>query len=233
MENEKNKLTAGRMILTAIYLLIFPTLILFLSGDWLWIEGWIFNIWFIALCATTIIYLYRNDPALLAERYKQPGTANQIGWDKYVVYGLVLGFILWIVIMPLDAKRYGWSADFPLWLKTLGGIGLLLSSFLFYRSYADNTFVSSLVRIQAERKQQVVSTGVYGFVRHPMYLGGILLFIGTPLLLGSIYGVLIGVLVSFLLVARIIGEERMLVKELEGYADYRKKVKYRLIPLIW
>ena len=66
-----------------------------------------------------------------------------------------------------------------------------------------------------------------------MYLGGILLFIGTPLLLGSIYGVLIGVLLSFLLVARIIGEERMLVKELEGYADYRKKVKYRLVPLIW
>jgi protein-S-isoprenylcysteine O-methyltransferase Ste14 len=66
-----------------------------------------------------------------------------------------------------------------------------------------------------------------------MSLGGILLFIGTPLLLGSIYGVLIGVLLSFLLVARIIGEERMLVKELRGYADYRKKVKYRLIPHIW
>jgi protein-S-isoprenylcysteine O-methyltransferase Ste14 len=233
MATEKNKLTAGRMVFTAIYILIFPALILFLSGDWLWIEGWIFNIWFIALCATTIIYLYRNDPALLAERYRQPGTANQRGWDKYVVYGLVLGFVLWIVIMPLDAKRYEWSANFPLWLKIIGGIGLLLSSFLFYRSYADNTFVSPLVRIQAERKQQVVSTGVYGFVRHPMYLGGIVLFIGTPLLLGSIYGVLIGVLISFLLVARIIGEERMLVKELEGYADYKKKVKYRLIPLIW
>lgn len=233
MATEKNKLTAGRMILTAIYVLIFPALILFLSGDWLWIEGWIFNIWFIALCATTIIYLYGNDPALLAERYRQPGTANQRGWDRYVVYGLVLGFILWIVIMPLDAKRYGWSANFPLWLKIIGGIGLLLSSFLFYRSYADNTFASPLVRIQAERKQQVVSTGVYGFVRHPMYLGGILLFIGTPMLLGSIYGVVIGVLISLLLVTRIVGEERMLVKELDGYADYRKKVKYRLIPLIW
>lgn len=233
MASEKNKLTAGRMILTAIYILIFPALILFLSGDWLWIEGWIFNIWFIVLCATTISYLYRNDPALLAERYKQPGTANQRGWDRYVVYGLVLGFTLWIVIMPLDAKRYGWSANFLLWLKIIGGIGLLPSSFLFYRSYADNTFASPLVRIQAERKQQVVSTGVYGFVRHPMYLGGILLFIGTPLLLGSLYGVLIGVLISFLIVARIIGEEKMLVKELEGYTDYRKKVRYRLIPFIW
>jgi protein-S-isoprenylcysteine O-methyltransferase Ste14 len=233
MPTEKNKLTAGRMILTAIYILIFPTLILFLSGDWLWIEGWIFNIWYIALCATAIVYLYRNDPALLAERYKQPGTANQKGWDRYIVYGLVLGFIVWIIIMPLDAKRYGWSSNFPLLLKIIGGIGLLPSAFLFYRSYVDNTFVSPLVRIQTERKQRVVSTGVYGFVRHPMYLGGILLFIGTSLLLGSLYGLLIGVLISFLLVARIIGEERMLVKELDGYADYRKKVRYRLIPFIW
>jgi protein-S-isoprenylcysteine O-methyltransferase Ste14 len=233
MATEKNKLTAGRMILMAIYILIFPMLVLFLSGDWLWIEGWIFDIWYIALCATAIVYLYRKDPALLAERYKQPGTANQKGWDRYIVYGLALGFIFWIIIMPLDAKRYGWSPDFPLWLKTIGGIVLIPSSFLFFRSYADNTFVSPLVRIQTERRQRVVSTGVYGFVRHPMYLAGILLFIGTSLLLGSLYGLLIGVLLSFLLIARIIGEERMLVKELEGYADYRKKVKYRLIPFIW
>jgi protein-S-isoprenylcysteine O-methyltransferase Ste14 len=233
MVTEKNKLNAGRMIFTAIYLLIFPALILFLSGDWLWVEGWIFNIWFIALCATTIIYLYRKNPELLAERYKKPGTANQKGWDTYVVYGLILGFVLWILIMPLNAKRFGWSPDFPVLLKIIGGIGLLLSSFLFYRAYTDNTFLSPLVRIQEERKQQVVSKGVYGFVRHPMYLGGILLLIGAPLLLGSLIGVLIGILIFFLLVARIIGEERMLVRELEGYADYRKKVKYRLIPLVW
>jgi protein-S-isoprenylcysteine O-methyltransferase Ste14 len=231
--NERRKLTSAKLVLTAIYILIFPALILLLSGDWLWVEGWIFNIWFLALCATTIIYLYRQDPALLAERYKQPGTANQRRWDKYIVYGLVLGFMLWIVIMPLDAKRYGWSPAFPLWLKIIGSMILLLSSFLFFRSYADNTFLSPLVRIQAERKQRVVSTGVYGFVRHPMYLGGILLFIGGPVLLGSLYGFFIGVLISFLLVGRIVGEERMLEEELEGYADYRKKVKYRLIPFIW
>ena len=175
-EAEKSKLTAGRLFLTAIYVLIPAVLILVLSGDWRWVEGWIFDIWYIALCTTAIIYLYLKDPALLAERYRQPGTANQRGWDRYIVYGLALGFVLWIVIMPLDAKRYGWSPDFPLWLKILGGIVLIVSSFLFFRAYADNTFVSPLVRIQAERKQRVVSTGVYGFVRHPMYLGGILLF---------------------------------------------------------
>jgi len=226
-------LTAGRLFLTAVYILIFPVLILLLSGDWLWVEGWIFDVWLIVLCAVTIVYLYLKDPALLAERYKQPGTPGQRDWDRYVVYGLVLGFMLWIVVMPLDAKRYGWSQDFPVWLKIIGGIALVLSSFLIFRSYADNTFVSPLVRIQKERRQRVVSTGVYGFVRHPMYLGGMLLFISTPVLLGSLYGVLIGILFSFLLVARIIGEERMLVTELKGYADYRKKVRYRLIPFVW
>jgi protein-S-isoprenylcysteine O-methyltransferase Ste14 len=150
-----------------------------------------------------------------------------------VVFFLLAGFIVWIVIMPLDARRYNWSVNFPLWIKILGAIGLIFSFFFFFRSYSDNTFVSPLVRIQAERKQQVISTGVYGFVRHPMYLAGGLLFIGAPLLLGSVYGLMIGMVMFFLLAGRIIGEERMLVNELEGYADYKKKVRYRLIPYIW
>lgn len=233
MVTKNNKLTISKIIFTLAYILIFPVLLLFLSGDWLWIEGWIFCIWFTVLCFTTIIYLYINDPALLAERYKKPGTANQKGWDKYVVYGLLIGFIVWIVIMPIDAKRYEWTKYFPLWLKCIGGTGLLFSFFFFYRSYTDNTFVSPLIRIQKERKQQVVSTGVYGFVRHPMYLGGILLFMGAPMLLGSTYGIISGLILSILLVGRIFGEEKMLVNELEGYAEYKKKVKYRLIPFIW
>jgi len=90
-----------------------------------------------------------------------------------------------------------------------------------------------MIRIQAERKQHVVSTGVYGFVRHPMYLGAILHLIGAPLLLGSLYGVVAGAALLLLLAGRIIGEEKMLVNELEGYAEYRKKVRYRLIPYVW
>ena len=157
------KLTVGRIIFTLIFILMFPVLLLFLSGDWFWVEGWIFSLWFTGLCFTTIIYLYRKDPSLLAERYKRPGTANHKKWDQVIVYGLQIGFVAWIVFMPLDAKRFGWTTPFSVWLKILGGIGLLLSFLLFFRSYADNTFVSPLVRIQRERKQQVVSTGVYGF----------------------------------------------------------------------
>jgi protein-S-isoprenylcysteine O-methyltransferase Ste14 len=223
----------GKLIYAAIWILIWPVLLLFLSGDWLWVEGWIFNIWLLLLCFVTISYLYRKDPALLAERFKKPGTANQKGWDRFVVYGLGLGFIAWIVVMPLDAKRFAWTTGFPIWLQVLGGIGLLISFFFFYRSYVENTFASPLVRIQAERKQRVISTGVYSFVRHPMYLAGVLMFLGAPLLLGSMYGVLIGFVLCLLLVVRIPGEEKMLTNELEGYAEYKGKVKYRLIPLIW
>ncbi len=233
MTVENYKLTAGQIIYTIIVLLMCPVLVLFLSGDWFWVEGWIFDTWFIALSLSTIVYLYRKDPALLAERFKRPGTGNQKEWDRYFVYVLAIAFIAWLVIMPLDAKRYAWSANFPLWVKVCGGVGLLISFFLLYRSYTDNPFVSPLVRIQKERKQRVVSTGVYGFVRHPMYLGAIFMFIGSPLLLSSKCGVLIGAIISFLLAGRIIGEEKMLVEELEGYADYRKKVRYRLIPFVW
>lgn len=230
---ENSKLSAGQIIFAIIYILIGPILILLLSGDWLWIEGWIFNVWLILISVSTVIYLYRKDPELLRERFKQPGTGNEKVWDKYFLYGFQLLFLAWIVIMPLDAKRSEWTTNFPLWLKVLGGIGLLISFLFLYRSFTDNTFLSPLVRIQTERNQHVVSTGVYGFVRHPMYLGAIFLFIGTPILLCSQYGILIGLVGSFLLVARIIGEEKMLIEELDGYKDYRNQVKYRLIPLVW
>jgi protein-S-isoprenylcysteine O-methyltransferase Ste14 len=206
---------------------------LFLSGDWLWPEAWIFGLWLVIFSMIVIIYLYRRDPALLAERFKKPGTPGQKGWDKFFVVFLMLIFIAWIVVMPLDAKRYGWTRFFPVPLKILGGMLLVPCTYFMFRAYAENTFASPLVRIQAERKQRVISTGVYGIIRHPLYLGGVFLFIGTPLLLGSLYGLLLGAITTLMVAARIIGEEKMLVNELEGYDEYRKKVRYRLVPFIW
>jgi protein-S-isoprenylcysteine O-methyltransferase Ste14 len=222
------KLTA-----TAVYIVFWPALVFVLAGTWRWIEGWVFTVWFLTLCTICIGWLYRRDPALLAERYRKPGSGGQVGWDKLVVYALAVGFIGWIAAMPLDAKRFGWTPRFPPWLEALGATLLLLSSFLFFRSFTDNPFLSPLVRIQSNRKQQVVSSGVYGFVRHPMYLGAILMFLGTPLLLGSEWGLLLGLALSLLLAGRLVGEERLLASELEGYAEYRKKVRYRLFPFVW
>ncbi|MGB7789334.1 methyltransferase family protein [Methanoregula sp.] len=222
-----------KLVFAFLYVLIFPALILILSGNPFWPAGWIFGAWFILLCYSTILYLYRKDPALLAERFRKPGAGNHVGWDRYVVYGLGLGFALWIVIMPLDAQRFGGSAVFPHGLNILGFVMLAGSFFLFFRSFTDNTFLSPLVRIQEDRGQRVVSTGVYGFVRHPMYLGAILMFIGAPLLLGSGYGALTGIALTALLMARIMKEEEMLDRELEGYREYTGNVRYRLIPFLW
>lgn len=233
MATESHNLTPMKIILTIIYLLTYPLLILGLSGDWHWLEGWIFSVWFLGLCGVIIIYLYYKDPALLAERYRKPGTGGAKGWDKYVLYLFLILFFVWFAVMPLDAKRFAWSAEFPWWLKITGAGLLAVSSFFLFRAFSDNTFLSPVVRIQSERGQHVVLSGVYGFVRHPMYLGAVALFFGAPLFLNSKYGVLIGLLMTILLMARITGEEKMLLSELEGYKDYRQKVRYRLIPFIW
>jgi protein-S-isoprenylcysteine O-methyltransferase Ste14 len=222
-----------KIIFAFLYILVFPALLFLLAGDGEWREGWVFTVWFLVLCYTVIMYLYRKDPGLLTERYRKPGTGNQEPWDVVVVIGIVVGFIIWIAIMPLDARRFHWSWAFPLWLQVIGVVMLAGSSFFFFRSYVDNTFLSPLVRIQDDRKQMLVSTGVYGFVRHPMYLGGVLMFMGTPLLLGSIYGFIAGMALSVLLMVRTLGEEAMLLRELEGYRNYCQNVRFRLVPFIW
>jgi protein-S-isoprenylcysteine O-methyltransferase Ste14 len=234
MEKANRPMPLGRFILSAIITaLIFPAVILFLSGDWLWLEGWIFSLWFDAMVLSNMIYLYWKDPALLAERSKAPGSDNQKQWDKYLITVIYVWAIAWIIIMPLDAKRFGWSPMFPVWLKVLGGVALLPALYLIYQATVENTFLSTLVRIQTERKQHVISTGVYGFVRHPLYLGCLLMVLGASLLLGSLYGFIFGCIGLILVMGRIIGEEKMLANELEGYEEYQKKVKYRLIPFVW
>jgi len=98
-----------KTIFAFLFTLIFPVLLLVLSEDLLWPAGWIFSLWFTLLCFSTILYLYKKDQALLAERYQKPGAGNQERWDRYVVYGIVAGFTVWILIMPLDAMQFGWS----------------------------------------------------------------------------------------------------------------------------
>jgi protein-S-isoprenylcysteine O-methyltransferase Ste14 len=219
-----------RLLLTA---LIFPAIILLLAGNWRWLEGWIFALWFDVMVVCNGLYLYWKDPALLAERSKAPGSDNQKPWDTYLMYVLFAIMGLWLVLMPLDTERFGWSPAFPLWLKILGGLALLPALYLIQRTTMENTYLSTMVRIQSERKQQVISTGTYGFVRHPLYLGCLLMMLGSPLLVGSLCGLLLSLIGSVVLAGRILGEEKMLTEELAGYAAYTQKVRYRLIPLVW
>jgi protein-S-isoprenylcysteine O-methyltransferase Ste14 len=150
-----------------------------------------------------------------------------------VVYLLLLGFSAWIVLMPLDARRFGWTPKLPLFVEILGGVMLGLSWLFLFRSFTDNTFLSPLVRIQDERQHRVVSTGVYGVVRHPMYLGAILMFMGGPLLVGAATAFVVALAIALLLASRIADEEKLLLVSLDGYADYRRHVRYRLLPFVW
>jgi protein-S-isoprenylcysteine O-methyltransferase Ste14 len=218
------------IIMTALF---FPALILLLAGDFRWLEGWLFALWFVAMVLSSLIYLYLKDPALLAERTRMPGSGNQKTWDKFLGFFIIILAMTWLILMPLDARRFGWSPVFPIWLKIIGGALLLPALFLIYRATADNTFLSTVARIQRERKQRVITSGTYSFVRHPLYLGCILMLIGMPLLVGSLSGVFISLLGLITLVIRIMGEENMMMDELEGYRDYQKKVRYRLFPFIW
>ena len=227
-------MSQGKFIFSSIITtLVFPVLILFAAGNWYWVEGWIFALWTDAMILSNMIYLYRKDPALLAERSKWPGSDNQKVWDQYLLIGIYVMGLVWFVIMPLDAERFRWSPSFPLWLRILGGIALGPAFYLIYAATAENTFLSTMVRIQRERNQRVISTGVYSLVRHPLYLGALLMLLGAPFLLGSLSGLAVGLIGALILVGRIIGEEQMLTNELEGYRDYRKRVPYRLIPLVW
>jgi protein-S-isoprenylcysteine O-methyltransferase Ste14 len=134
--------------------------------------------------------------------------------------------------MPLDVVRFHWSR-MPLVLQIVGAIALVASFLILSLTFRENSFLSPTVRIQEERGQTTISTGPYHYVRHPMYAGGLLLFLGTPLLLGSWYGLVMFLLFLPGLAVRIRLEERVLREELPGYVAYMAQVKYRLLPHVW
>jgi len=204
-----------------------------MAGDWHWTEGWIFSVLFFSLSFAILIYLYVNDPALLNERFSPPVQKEQKSWDKILLSVFFLGFLVWFAIMPLDVRRFGWSPIFPLWIEILGTLLFILAFVILFGALKENTFAAPVVKMQKERGQKVISTGLYGTVRHPMYTGGALLLMGGPLLLGSFYGLAIGLLLTLLLAVRSIGEEAMLRQELDGYSEYMKRVKWRLIPFVF
>jgi protein-S-isoprenylcysteine O-methyltransferase Ste14 len=134
--------------------------------------------------------------------------------------------------MSLDVVRFHWS-PLPIWLEVVGAAILLGSFYLLFLTFRENAYLSTVVRIQQERGHAVISTGPYHYVRHPMYAAMLAFMVGTSLLLGSGYGLLLGTLFIAILAWRAVLEERALREQLQGYATYMAQVKYRLIPYIW
>ena len=229
------------IILTAFTYSVFPAAIFVFAGDFKWIEGWIFAVIWLTWLYALLIYWIKNDPGLLRERFvstfqkkqKEEQDIQQKGWDRPILMIFNILAIVWVIGTPLDAKRFALSPEFPILVKVIGAIILNSGLAVMVKAFMDNPFASPTVRIQKDRKQRVISTGIYSIVRHPLYLAGIFLFMGMPVLLGSFIGIGCTIVVSILLAVRAVKEERALADELEGYNEYCKKVKYRIIPFIF
>jgi protein-S-isoprenylcysteine O-methyltransferase Ste14 len=209
---------------------LFLGVILFLpAGNIRWPIGWLFIAFFILLTVPSVAYLWRVNPDIFVARSKiHEGTK---GWDKALVSVLLLVFFSIFPLAGLDA-RFAWSFA-TAWLVALG---YLLSSIGYLGSiwvYATNKFAEPTVRIQKERGQTVISTGPYAIVRHPLYMWSLVLFLGFPLALGSYWALVPAAVAAAILVVRTAMEDRTLQEELEGYQEYSRRVRSRLIPGVW
>jgi protein-S-isoprenylcysteine O-methyltransferase Ste14 len=202
------------------------------AGTLLWPAGWAFMALFFGFALAMVLWLAREEPELLAERMSSPIQRGQPLWDKVFVAAVVLLFLAWLIVMPLDAVRFGWS-EVPGWLQFLGALGLVLSFYIMFLAFRENAYLAVVVKLQEERGQSVVSTGPYRYVRHPLYSSTFLFLPAAALLLGSWWGFLPGAVVLGLLVWRIPLEERVLENGLAGYDEYERNVRYRLIPRVW
>lgn len=209
--------------------LILAVMLFSIAGDWHWLMGWVY---IPGLLAVGVISGLVVDPGLLAERSNRRH-ANQAGWDKvlFPVYGTLTGFLA-PIFAAID-HRYGWSPDLPIWLLIIAVLVYFGSWGVNIWAMVANRYFAEVARIQTDRGQQVMTGGPYQWVRHPGYLTGFFLSAAMPLVLQSLWGLLVSIPAAFLLVLRTHFEDRMLMEELEGYRDYARAVPYRLLPGIW
>jgi protein-S-isoprenylcysteine O-methyltransferase Ste14 len=189
-------------------------------------QGWAYVAVAIVASAAYTTYLVRHDPALLKRRTEAGIAHEKEPAQKVIILFLYVAFVALIVLPPLDF-RFGWSRV-PSSVSVLGNVLVVVSFYIFYLVSKVNTYAAANVRV--EEGQRVISTGMYGFVRHPMYFGALFLIVGTPLALGSWWSLLLTPLFVLVLYFRIANEETVLLRDLPGYAEYRQNVRYRLIP---
>jgi protein-S-isoprenylcysteine O-methyltransferase Ste14 len=222
-------LTARAWIALAVLAGVMGLLIFLTAGTVHYWQAWVYLSIFFGAAALTTRYLIRNDQALLERRMSGGPTAEKRATQKFIMVFTSLGFIALLVVPALD-RRYEWSTV-PL-SGVLAGDALVAIGFYFiFLVYRENTFTSATIEVAADQK--VISTGPYAIVRHPMYASASLYLLGTPLALGSYWGLVpLGATLPFL-IWRLFDEERLLREQLPGYKEYQQKVRYRLVPQIW
>ena len=202
-------------------------LLIFLpAGTLSFFNGWLFmGILFVPMFIAGIVMMFKN-PDLLKSRLD----AKEKQREQSIVVKLSgLMFMSGFIVAGLDF-RFGWLT-LPKGVVIVAAIVFLVAYILYAEVLRENTYLSRTIEVQ--ENQKVIDTGLYGIVRHPMYSVTLLLFLSMPLVLGSIYSFLIFLSYPFIIAKRIKGEEEFLEKELNGYREYKQKVRYRLIPFIW
>ncbi|MGV0745477.1 methyltransferase family protein [Mycolicibacterium sp. XJ870] len=199
------------------------------AGTFDYWQAWVFIAVFMIATVVPSFYLAVKDPAALERRLHAGPTAETRLVQRIVISATVVAVLAVLIVSALD-HRFGWSSV-PTAVIIAGdvlvAVGLVLAQAVVFQ----NSFAGASIRVEAE--QQVVSTGLYGLVRHPMYFGTLLMMFGTPLALGSYWGILATIAAVPVLGVRITDEEKMLRTELSGYAEYTHKVRYRLVPHVW
>ena len=225
------KLIARYLIREALSLAGMGVALFWSAGRIDWWPAWAaLAVMFVWIAGTAIVVL-RLNPALLAERLGPRKGAKS--WDTAIVSSLGLVTLVRYIVAGLD-QRYGWTGDLPL-AAQIAALAVCAVGYdlIFLWAIASNAFFSQIVRIQPERGQTVVTGGPYRYVRHPAYIGAILYELAVPVVLASWWAMIPSGLAAILLIFRTALEDRTLQAELAGYAEYVRRVRYRLVPGIW
>lgn len=206
--------------------LLVGLLIFIPAGTINFFNGWLFmGLLFIPMFIAGIIMMIKS-PNLLKSRLNAKEKEKE---QKKIVAISGLMFLMGFILAGLN-YRFNWI-DLPNVVVIISSIVFLLSYILYAEVLRENAFLSRTIKV--EKKQKLIDTGLYGIVRHPMYLATIFLFLSMPLILGSLFSFLVFLLYPFIIIKRLNNEEKVLEKDLKGYKEYKKKVKYKLIPFIW
>ena len=212
-----------------ILVLVMVALIFGAAGTLHFWQGWLFLACYFGASIVITLYLARRDPALLARRMRGGPWAEKEPTQRLIMSVASAGFIALLVVPGLD-HRFGWS-HMPATVSIAGILLMLLGWAGIFRVFQENSFTSSTIELAAD--QRVISTGPYAIVRHPMYAAALLMLLGSPISLGSWWGVLVVLALLPALIWRLLDEERFLGRNLPGYVAYQGRVRYRLLPRIW
>lgn len=212
-----------------VLILVFAAIIFAAAGTFDYWQAWLFlACYFLASVALTV-WLARHDPELLKRRMRGGPFAEGERSQKIIMTLTSLGFVAGLVIPGLD-RRFGWS-EVPPAVSVLADVVHLAGWLGIWFVFRANTYAAATIKVDSG--QTVISTGPYALVRHPMYAAALFMILAISVALGSWWGLLVWVAVLPILIWRLLDEERVLLRDLDGYADYRRKVRWRLIPRVW